>query len=64
MAKSYTVIYKTGGTECYQWHKIYTSFATVESAIEKRKELERMGYESLIHDTMLLNAIGMPEDKK
>ena len=61
MAKSYTVIYRTGGTERCEWHKVLDRYPTVEEANAKAEELRRMGYGTIIHDTAELAAGGMPE---
>ena len=59
--KYYTVIYRTGGTENAQWHKIFERYYDKEQANEKKLELEKMGYKSLVHDGKLLELHGMPE---
>ena len=59
--QTFTVIYRTGGTETFKWNRILTSFEDKQDAIAKKIELEKMGYPSLIHDTHLLDAVGMPE---
>lgn len=58
--KSYTVIYRTGGTENFQWKKCLP-VATREKAFQDKAEIERMGYKSIVHDTDQINAIGLPE---
>jgi hypothetical protein len=60
--KTFTVIFKTGGNLNYKWNRIFTRFANRELAQGKAKELNKMGYETLIHDTDMLNTVGMPEN--
>jgi hypothetical protein len=55
----YCVVYRTGGTENYQWHR---SVAMSEAeARQKREETERMGYRAMLVDYRLSMAIGLPE---
>ena len=61
MSKSFSVIFRTGGTDNFKWNLVGERFATKESAVSKKAELERMGYPSLVHDADMLAAIGMPE---
>ena len=61
-AKTYTVIYRTGGTENFKWHKVLTHFTDYESARKRALEIERQGYKTIIHDTDKLNTIGMPDN--
>ena len=57
---SWTIIYRTGGTENFQWHKSIAYLSKEEAAVSM-KELERMGYAALMHTTRLLESIGLPE---
>lgn len=59
--KTYSVIYRTGGTENFKWHRVAENYRSIEQAIEKRISLEKAGYPSFIHDANLLTAIGLPE---
>lgn len=59
--KTFTVLYKTGGKVRYQWHRVYELYLSMEAAVAKANEIRRQGYETLIHDTTRLDAIGMPE---
>jgi hypothetical protein len=59
--KTFTVIYRTGGTENFKWNRVLALFENGQDAVAKKGELEKMGYPSLIHDTHLLDAVGMPE---
>jgi hypothetical protein len=57
---TFTVIYRTGGTVNFKWHKAFP----VETATEAealRQSTERMGYKALTHRTSELNKIGLPE---
>ena len=57
--KTYTVIYRTGGTENAQWHKS-AAVETMAQAIERKQEIERGGRKAIIHETARLESIGMP----
>jgi hypothetical protein len=58
--KQYAVIYRTGGTENFRWHRVL-DILTREEAATKADELNRMGYPSLVHNADRLNAIGLPD---
>jgi hypothetical protein len=60
-AKTFTVIYRTGGTENFAWHKILELYPTYEAAKVKADYEEHRGYPCLIFDTHQLDVIGMPE---
>lgn len=60
MMKSYTVIFRTGGTENFRWNKALP-VATIEEARTQRDAIERGGRPALIHDTARLNLLGLPE---
>lgn len=59
--QTFTVIYRTGGTENFKWNRVGERYPDRASAKESAAGLERMGYPSLVHDTKLLDAIGLPE---
>jgi len=59
--QTYTVIYRTGGTENFKWNRVGERYPDRSSAQKSADGLERMGYPSLVHDTKLLDAIGLPE---
>ena len=59
--KTFTVIYRTGGTENFKWNRVGERYSDRTSAEESADGLERMGYPSLVHDTKLLDSIGLPE---
>ena len=61
MAREFTVIYRTGGTENFQWHKVATVFTSRLLACDKADELIKMGYPAIIHDADRLSSIGLPE---
>ena len=63
-AKTFTVIYRTGGTENFKWHKVLTLHRTKETAMADVKRIEKQGYKALMFDTDKLNAIGMPDNAK
>ena len=58
--KSFTVIYRTGGTERFTWRRVFDSYRHYEDAKVIALDLERQGYPALIHPTRLLDAIGLP----
>ena len=57
---SYTVIYRIGGTERFEWRKC-APVATHDEAKQQREEIERMGYKALVHRSEYLATIGLPE---
>lgn len=59
--KTFTVIYRTGGTENFKWNRVGERYSDRASARESADGLERMGYPALVHDTKLLDSIGLPE---
>ena len=60
MSKSFSVIFRTGGTDNFKWNLVGDVF-TRETATAKVVELERMGYKAMAHDAKQLASIGMPE---
>lgn len=58
--EQYTVIYRTGGSERFTWHRLAKN-TSLEIARKDAEEIERMGYKTLIHKTKQLDAIGLPE---
>lgn len=59
--KTYTVIYRTGGTDNFKWHKVYERYINRDDARAKQADLNAAGYPALVHDTQLLDSVGMPE---
>lgn len=59
MHDTFTVIYRTGGTMNARWHRC-ASVATHEEARKMQDEIKRGGRKALIHNTRLLDAIGLP----
>lgn len=57
----YAVIYRTGGTPNWKWHRVLDVYATRAQAEAKAGEIGRMGYPALVHNAARLDAIGMPE---
>lgn len=57
--KSYTVIYRTGGTVNFEWKKCQPT-ADRAAAYAMRNDIEKMGYKALVHDTNQLEIIGLP----
>jgi hypothetical protein len=58
--KQFAVIYRTGGTENYRWHRVLATF-TRDEAATKAEDLARMGYPALVHNAARLDAIGLPD---
>lgn len=58
--KTYTVVYRTGGTHNFSWKKSvpYQSYA---SAAACKNDIERGGRKALIFDTKQLEKVGLPE---
>jgi hypothetical protein len=61
MTTQYAVIYRTGGTERFKWHRVLEDYADYDRALNCKEELARMGYEALIHNKRWLDSIGLPE---
>lgn len=61
MSKSFSVIFRTGGTDTFKWNLVGERFASQDTAVAKKAELERMGYPAMVHDADMLASIGMPE---
>ena len=60
MAKTFTVVYRVGGTENFKWCKALPVW-TREEAIRIKAEVERGGRPAMVFDTKLLDAVGLPE---
>lgn len=61
MAKdTFTVVYRTGGTEVCKWHEC-VPVSTMEKALELRDDCARMGYKAIIHKTSFVRSNGLPE---
>ncbi len=56
----YTVIYRIGGPARFSWRRTFDQYRTMKAAIDKQREIERMGYKALIFDSDELNRHGMP----
>lgn len=61
MTNTYTIIYRTGGTANFRWHRVLERYATRHAASPVQDELERAGYLTRCHVTRQLDAIGLPE---
>jgi hypothetical protein len=59
MSETYTVIYRTGGTENFRWLK--TLPMQRHEALAAKAEIERGGRAARMHKTSLLESIGLPE---
>ena len=58
--KQYVIVYRTGGTRNFKWLRSL-ALESYETAIEKRNEVERMGYPAYVVDLGLSYAIGLPD---
>ena len=56
---TYTVIYRTGGTDNCQWHRAL-AVQTKEEATAQVAAIEHGGRRALYHETGRLDAIGLP----
>lgn len=59
--KSFTLVYRTGNRDNFQWNQASETYPTYEAAQADKDKMERQGNKALIHDTDQLNAIGMPD---
>ena len=57
--KSHCVVYRTGGTENFTWHRSVAM--TAGEARQVQRDLARMGYRSHIEHYARSVAIGLPE---
>jgi hypothetical protein len=57
--ETFTVVYRTGGTESAKWRKCLPVLSSAE-AVALADDIGRMGYKAIIHFTATLEAIGMP----
>jgi hypothetical protein len=60
MAKTYCVVYRTGGRENFQWHRSL-AFPTRLEAVAVHAACEAAGRRAVICDYNLSGAIGLPE---
>ena len=58
--RTFTVIYRVGGTENFEWRKSTPYRSAIEANSEADK-VGKMGYKSLVFDTDLINSLGLPE---
>ena len=59
--KTFSVIYRKGGTLNFTWNKCTRRYSTKTEAQKMASQLEQLGYPSMIFDTNDLNTIGLPE---
>lgn len=63
--RSFTVYYRTGGTENFKWQRVAERYSTTwegqDAAIAKCEELRKAGYPARYEYTDLLDSIGLPE---
>lgn len=58
--KTWVVVYRTGGTVNFQWHRS-SGYVTREEADASCAEVQRMGYRAMVADYDLSMSIGLPE---
>ena len=58
---TYSVVYRTGGTQNFKWCRTNETFLTRDEAINFAAGIEKMGYKTMIYITKQLNNIGLPE---
>lgn len=59
MLNTHVVIYRTGGTENFEWHR--TVLMSREEANRVRADLERQGYRAMTENAVLSYSIGLPD---
>ena len=57
---TYSIVYRTGGTDRCSWRRVGYAFVDVASANAFASDTERAGYKALVMPTAQLDAIGMP----
>jgi hypothetical protein len=60
-AVTYTVYYRTGGTDNFKWLKVNERYEDMEKAQGCVNHLRRAGYKAQYEVTSKLEAIGLPE---
>lgn len=58
-ANSHCVVYRTGGTENFQWHRSLAM--SYDEATNARDDAERMGYAAHVENYQRSVSIGLPE---
>ena len=59
MNDNFCLVYRTGGTDNFKWHR--SSAMSKKVAVEAKKNNERMGYKTLIVGYKHSVSIGLPE---
>lgn len=57
---TYSIVYRSGGTDLCSWRRVMTEHVDVASANAQAAAIERMGYKALVMPYATLRAIGMP----
>lgn len=57
--KSYSVIYRIGGTDRFEWKRTFSK--SRKGAEKDANDIERMGYKTLVVDHEQSLRIGLPE---
>jgi hypothetical protein len=58
--KTWTVVYRAGGTQNCTWTRILERYVTEDDALAKQQQIEREGYKALVYVTAMLDEIGLP----
>jgi hypothetical protein len=56
----YCLVFRTGGTENFKWHRTNEHY-TLDEAILKNQEVQKMGYKSYVVKYQESKNIGLPE---
>jgi len=60
-AKTYSVWFRTGGTENFKWQLVGERYANVDLARESAESLRKMGYPAHFARTSEIEAIGLSD---
>ena len=58
--KLWCVVYRTGGTDRFTWHRTL-AVSDKEQAMEQKRAVERQGYHCFVEDFRRSMTIGLPE---
>jgi hypothetical protein len=58
--KKYCVVYRTGGTERFQWHRT-VAILDFDDAVECMRNTMHMGFTCVVEDYDMSMAIGLPD---
>ena len=58
---TWSVYYRTGGTDNFQWHTVMNRYGNKTEAQSKCAELNQAGFQAYVERTQILEAVGLPE---